>query len=127
MHHGMLQLKKFSREIMTSFHQIMASVQVVGFPMQRLIYSRKRNLGGGGRQNLIWGIGEVDAKQFRVGYARGEVKKKSRRGGVVEVKKNTRKGCLMHSYSLGKCKGGGGVYATPEKGVGSSGEVGELT
>ena len=23
----------------------------------------------------------------------------------------------MHSYSLGKCKGGG-VYATPEKGVG---------
>ena len=85
------------------------------------IYSRKRNLGGGGRQSLIWGIGAVDAKQCRVGYARGGVKKNSRRGGVVEVK-NTQEGCLMHSYSLGKCKGGG-VYATP-KGDGSSGERG---
>ena len=45
--------------------------------------------GGGGRQNLIWGIGAVDAKQCRVVYARGGVKKNSRRGGVVEVKKNT--------------------------------------
>ena len=48
-----------------------------------------RNLGGGVRQNLIWGIGTVNAKQCRVGYARGGVKKNSRRGGVVEVKKYT--------------------------------------
>ena len=31
-----------------------------------------------------------------MGYAGGGVKKNSRKGGVVEVKK-TREGCLMHS------------------------------
>ena len=88
------------------------------------IYSRKRNLWGGGvRQNLIWGIGAVDAKQCRVGYARGGVKKNSRRGGVVEVK-NTHEGCLMHSYSLGKCKGGGGVCDSEKGGwiIGGGGD-----
>ena len=50
-----------------------------------------------------------------MGYARGGVKKNSRRGGVVELK-NTQEGCLMHSYSLDKCKGGG-VYATPKRGL----------
>ena len=68
-------------------------------------------MGVGVRQNLILGIGAVDAKQCRVGYARGGVKKNYGRGGVVEVRK-TREGCLMHSYSLDKCTGG---YATPEK------------
>ena len=31
--------------------------------------------GGGVRQNIIWGIGAVDAKQCRVGYARGGERK----------------------------------------------------
>ena len=47
---------------------------------------------GGLRQNVIWGKGAVEAKQCRVGYARGGVKKNSRRGGVVEVKKIHRRG-----------------------------------
>ena len=33
-------------------------------------------------------------------------KEKLQERGVVVVK-NTQEGCLMHSYSLGKCKGGG--------------------
>ena len=71
-------------------------------------YSRKRNLWGRGKgkQNLILGDRGSWRKKCRVGYARGGVKKNSRRGGVVEVKKKTREGCLMHSYSLDKCKGG---------------------
>ena len=67
------------------------------------IYSQKKSMGG--ETKTFLGIVAVDAKQCRVGYARGGVKKNSRRGGVVEVK-NTQEGCLMHSYSLGKCKGG---------------------
>ena len=42
---------------------------------------------GGVKKNSRRG-GAVDAKQCRVGYARGGVKKNSRTGGVVEVKKN---------------------------------------
>ena len=54
-------------------------------------YSRKRNIWGrgGGRQNLTWGIGEVDAKNADWGMPEAGVKKNSRRGGVVEVIKNT--------------------------------------
>ena len=41
-------------------------------------FRRKRNLWGG--QNLIWGIGAVDAK-MQGGYARSWVKKNSMREG----------------------------------------------
>ena len=51
----------------------------------------------GDRQNVIWGIGAVDVK-MQGGYARGGVKKDSRRGGAVEVKE-TQEGCLMCSRS----------------------------
>ena len=48
------------------------------------------------KSNRSWASGYLTQK-CRVGNAREGTKKKSRRGGVVEVKK-TRERCLTHNY-----------------------------
>ena len=74
--------------------------------------------GGGVRQKSYRGIGVVDAKMQGGVCQRRCKEKKPMREGVVEVEK-TREGCLMHSYSLGKCKKKKGGPMRLRKGVGS--------